>query len=99
MPVRFRLTAPIFPKHGGRQLAQGSLQNFASSGRHRDAVPIFNCGEAKWEGNGLISRLRAGSIPAPATNPPAGLFENGDFVRRPGSIDSLSPESSPLRAS
>jgi len=27
------------------------------------------------------------------------LFENGDFVRRPGSIDSLSPESSPLRAS
>ena len=58
MPVQFRLTAPIFNStHGGRQLAQRSLQNSACSGQHRDAVPIFNnCGVAKWEGTGLISR-------------------------------------------
>ena len=43
MPVQFRLTAPIFkiPQHGGRQLAQQSLQNLAGSGQHRDAVPFF----------------------------------------------------------
>ena len=34
------------PQHGGRQLAQQSLQNSAGSGQHRDAVPIFrNAGE------------------------------------------------------
>ena len=38
------------------------------SGQHRDAVPLSNRGGARWEGSGLISRLRAGSIPAPATN-------------------------------
>ena len=54
---------------GGRQLAQQSLQNFAGSGQHRDAVPFYsNRGGARWEGSGLISRLRAGSIPAPATS-------------------------------
>jgi hypothetical protein len=26
---------------GGRQLAQLGLQNLASSGQHRDAVPLF----------------------------------------------------------
>lgn len=43
MPVQFRLTAPIFriQPHGGRQLAQQSLQNSAGSGQHRDAVPFF----------------------------------------------------------
>ena len=43
MPVQVRLTAPIFryPQHGGRQLAQQSLQNSAGSGQHRDAVPLF----------------------------------------------------------
>lgn len=43
MPVQFRLTAPFFryPQHGGRQLAQQSLQNLAGSGQHRDAVPLF----------------------------------------------------------
>ena len=58
-----------------------------------------SCGVAKWEGSGLISRLRAGSIPAPASTSRAGLLRNGNFVRQAGSIDSLSPESSPLRAS
>lgn len=29
------------PQHGGRQLAQQSLQNSAGSGQHRDAVPLF----------------------------------------------------------
>jgi hypothetical protein len=109
MPVQFRLTAPIFriQPHGGRQLAQQSLQNSAGSGQHRDAVPFSSarsnesarisiargkpqggrvmthgcarpanrrafCRGARWEGAGLISRKRAGSIPAPATN-----FQNG----------------------
>ena len=71
MPVQFRLTAPFFQnpiqQHGGRQLAQQSLQNSAGSGQHRDAVLfLLNRGGARWEGSGLISRLRAGSIPAPA---------------------------------
>src|SRR5437867_1009881 len=30
----------IFLQHGGRQLAQQSLQNSAGSGQHRDAVPL-----------------------------------------------------------
>ena len=30
-----------FPTHGGRQLAQQSLQNSAGSGQHRDAVPLL----------------------------------------------------------
>ena len=30
-----------YPQHGGRQLAQQSLQNSAGSGQHRDAVPLF----------------------------------------------------------
>ena len=57
-------------RRGGRQLAQQSLQNSASPGQHRDAAPSFpsiNCGVAKWEGTGLISRQRVGSIPASAT--------------------------------
>ena len=37
----------------------------------------FNCGEAKWEGSGLISRLRAGSIPAPANHFPGLLDHSG----------------------
>lgn len=39
--------------------AQQSLQNSASPGRHRDAVPFdnhHNGGVAKWEGTGLINR-------------------------------------------
>ena len=44
MPVQFRLTAPFSHKHGGRQLAQQSLQNSAGSGQHRDAVPLFKTG-------------------------------------------------------
>ena len=36
-----------------------------------------NCGVAKWEGSGLISRLRAGSIPAPATTSWADCMSNG----------------------
>jgi hypothetical protein len=56
--------------YGGRQLAQLGLQNLAGSGRHRDAVPLSNRAGARWEGSGLISRLRAGSIPAHATSFP-----------------------------
>ena len=42
MPVQLRLTAPFsIQAHGGRQPAQQSLQNFAGSGQHRDAVPSF----------------------------------------------------------
>ena len=68
--MQIRLTAPIsIESHGGRQLAQPGLQNLARSGQHRDAVPLsLNCGVAKWKGSGLISRLHAGSIPAPATS-------------------------------
>lgn len=56
MPVQVRLTAPLSMQHGGRQLAQLGLQNLAGSGQHRDAVPLSNCGVAKRQGNGLISR-------------------------------------------
>src|SRR5687767_8654493 len=41
--------------------------------------------------------LFAGSIPAPASKPCAGWLENGGFVQRAGSIDSLAPARSPLR--
>jgi hypothetical protein len=43
--------------------------------------------------------LFAGSIPAPALESRSGLVVNGAFALRAGSIDSLSPESSPVRAS
>ena len=49
--------------------------------------------------SGSAKPLFAGSIPAPASSSHAGLLRNGDFVLHAGSIDSLSPESSPLRAS
>jgi hypothetical protein len=39
MPVQFRLTAPFSRSRGVRQPAQQSLQNSASPGQHRDAVP------------------------------------------------------------
>ena len=40
MPVQFRLTAPFF-QHGGRQLAQQSLQNLAGSGQPFDALRLL----------------------------------------------------------
>jgi hypothetical protein len=65
---------------GGRQPAQRSLQNSAAPGQHRNAVrpgdecivihSVTNCGGARWEGAGLISRKRTGSIPVSATNFP-----------------------------
>ena len=50
-------------KQGGREVTHGCA---------RPANPRAFCRGARWEGTGLISRKRAGSIPAPATN-----FQNG----------------------
>src|SRR5947208_16658397 len=57
-----------------------------------------------WRGSQVVrSRsakpLFAGSIPAPAFTTRSDLMDTVAFVSRAGSIDSLSPESSPERAS
>jgi hypothetical protein len=54
-------------------IAQQSLQNFSGLGAApRRRATFQNCGVAKRQGNGLISRLCAGSSPAPATTFPKG---------------------------
>ena len=72
---QLRLTAPIFKTHKSltTSAAGASLRSSVSkSGRARGSTEtpchFSNRGGARWEGSGLISRLRAGSIPAPATN-------------------------------
>lgn len=75
MPVQFRLTAPFFryPQSNHTTCAAGaSLRSRVSKtprARGSTETPCHfpNRGGARWEGSGLISRLRAGSIPAPAT--------------------------------
>ena len=76
MPVQFRLTAPFFsyPQSNHTTCAAGaSLRSSVSkTGRARGSTEtpchFSNRGGARWEGSGLISRQRAGSTPAPATN-------------------------------
>ena len=63
-----------FQKHNcynntaGASLRSSVSKTLRARGSTETPCHFSNCGVAKWEGNGLISRLRAGSIPAPATN-------------------------------
>ena len=73
---QFRLTAPFFryPQSNHTTCAAGaSLRSRVSKtprarGSTETPCHFSNRGGARWEGSGLISRLRAGSIPAPATS-------------------------------
>ena len=53
-------------KYGGRQSRDGVSKTLSARGGTETPCHFTNRGVAKWEGSGLISRLRAGSIPAPA---------------------------------
>lgn len=76
MPVQFRLAAPIFRNPQSKHTmcaACASLRSRVSKTQRARGSTGTPChfskrGGARWEGSGLISRLRAGSIPAPATN-------------------------------
>ena len=79
MPVQVRLSAPFsFHQRGGRQQrsrASKTLRDRGSTGTPCH-FQIINCGVAKWEGTGFISRQRVGSIPASATNFIHGLLDH-----------------------
>ena len=63
-----------------------------------DMHQFINCGVAKWEGAGLISRQRVGSIPASATNYPFnGLLDHsGGHLPRKQESGERSPGSPPF---
>ena len=64
MPVRFRLTAPISKDTAGASSRSGVSKTPPARGGTKSPRQLqpFHCEVAKWEGSGLISRLRAGSI-------------------------------------
>jgi hypothetical protein len=78
MPVRFRLTAPIFKTHGGRQCAAKSPKLCLLGAAPRRRANFNNRGVAKWEGSPERFRgSRAGLIPAPAKHFPGLLDHSG----------------------
>ena len=74
-----------------RELLQAPLQRYCPLSHHWRGSQVVRSRSAK--------PLFAGSIPAPAFTTRSDLMDTVAFVSWAGSIDSLSPESSPERAS